>query len=78
MVKPANKLKNCSRISPLIYQRYISLDHEFWLLAALMGVMIIFGTWSAKRLIDKMPVRIFQRFVLILLIIIALYMIIHG
>jgi len=65
-------------VKTAVYQHYISLDREFWLLAALMGVAMILGTWSAKRVIEHMPQETFQRFVVILLVAIAGYMVIHG
>lgn len=65
-------------VKTAIYQHYISLNREFWFLAALMGVAMILGTWSAKRVIERMSQETFQRFVAILLIAIAGYMMVHG
>jgi uncharacterized membrane protein YfcA len=65
-------------VKAVVYQHYIALDREFWLLAALMGSAMILGTWSAKRFIERMPQAIFQRFVAVLLVVIAGYMLIHG
>jgi hypothetical protein len=65
-------------VKTVVYQRYITLDREFWLLAMLMGVAMILGTWSAKRVIEHMPQEMFQRFVAILLVAISVYMVIHG
>lgn len=62
----------------VVYQHYITLDREFWSLAVLMGVAMVLGTWSAKRVIERMPQKMFQRFVAILLVIIAGYMVVHG
>ncbi len=62
----------------LVYQHYITLDREFWFLAVLMGIAMILGTWSAKRVIERMPQDTFQRFVAILLVAIAGYMAVHG
>lgn len=39
---------------------------------------MILGTWSAKRVIERMPRETFQRFVAILLVAIAAYMLVHG
>ncbi|ROQ90886.1 TSUP family transporter [Desulfosoma caldarium] len=61
-----------------VYQHYIILDREFWFLAALMGVAMVLGTWSAKRIIERMRREAFQRFVAILLVAIAGYMVLHG
>jgi uncharacterized membrane protein YfcA len=65
-------------VKTVVYQHYIALDQAFWLLAALMGSAMILGTWSAKRFIERMPQAIFQRFVAVLLVVIAGYMLIHG
>ena len=62
----------------LIYQHYIALGREFWFLAVLMGGAMVLGTWSAKRAIERMPREAFQRFVAILLVAIAGYMVVHG
>ncbi len=65
-------------LKTIVYQQYISLDRDFWLLAALLGVAMVLGTWSAKRVIEGMPREKFQRFVAVLLVVIAAYMVIHG
>lgn len=65
-------------VKTVVYQHYIVLDREFWLLAAMMGVAMILGTWSAKRVIERLPRETFQRLVMILLVVIAGYLIIHG
>lgn len=65
-------------VKTAVYQQYIALDREFWLLAALMGIAMILGTWSTKRVIERMPRETFQRFVAVLLVAIAGYMVFHG
>jgi len=60
-------------VKTAVYQHYISLDREVWFLAALMGVAMILGTWSAKRVIERMSVETFQRFVAALLVAFATY-----
>jgi uncharacterized membrane protein YfcA len=65
-------------VKTLVYQHFIPLDREFWCVAALMGIAMILGTWSAKRFVEAMPQKTFNRFVTILLAVIALYMVIHG
>ncbi|MGK5095320.1 sulfite exporter TauE/SafE family protein [Deltaproteobacteria bacterium TL4] len=65
-------------VKTVVYQQYITLDREFWVLAALMGVAMILGTWAAKRIIERLPKEIFQRLVFGLLVIIAVYMVVHG
>lgn len=65
-------------VKTLVYQHYIVLDREFWFLAVLMGIAMILGTLSAKRVIERIPQKIFQRLVAILLVSIAGYMVVHG
>lgn len=65
-------------VKTLVYQHYITLDREFWLLAVLMGMAMVLGTWSARRAIERLSQSIFRGFVSALLIAIALYMMIHG
>lgn len=61
-----------------VYQKYITLSPDLWILAATMGLVVIVGTWSAKQVIQHISQNAFERYVAILLVIIALYMIIHG
>jgi len=65
-------------VKTVVYHRYIALDREFWLLAALMGIAMVLGTWSAKRIIERFSREKFQRFVAILLATIAGYLVVHG
>lgn len=65
-------------LKTIVYQQFISLDREFWYLAVMMGVAMIFGTWSAKHVIERMSQEKFQRFVAVLLVAIAAYMVVHG
>jgi hypothetical protein len=65
-------------VKTVVYQQYISLDREFWFQAALMGFAMILGTWSAKRVIERLSRDTFQRYVAGLLIAIAIYMVLHG
>ena len=65
-------------VKTAIYQNFITLDRNFWVLASLMGLAMILGTWAAKRVIEKLSPERFQKFVTVLLIAIGLYMVIHG
>lgn len=62
----------------VIYQKYITLSQDLWILAAAMGLAVIMGTWSAKQVIKHISQKVFERYVAVLLIIIALYMMVHG
>ncbi len=61
-----------------VYQHFIVLDRQFWLLAALISPAMVLGTWSAKRLIERLPPARFQRYVAALLVVISVYMVVHG
>ncbi len=65
-------------VKTVVYQHYIALDREFGFLAVLMGSAMILGTWSAKQVIERMSREKFQRYVALLLVVIAAYMVIHG
>jgi uncharacterized protein len=65
-------------VKTVVYQRFIHLDQEFWLLAGIMGLAMILGTWAAKRVIEHLPREKFQGFVAVLLMVVALYMVVHG
>jgi uncharacterized membrane protein YfcA len=65
-------------VKTLVYQQFIVLDRAFWLLAGMLGVAMVLGTWAARRVIERMPQRLFQHFVAILLGIFGSYMLIHG
>jgi uncharacterized protein len=65
-------------VKMVVYQQYLSLDRKLWVLAGFMGVAMVLGTWSAKSVIERMSPKTFQRFVAGLLILVALYMVIHG
>lgn len=65
-------------VKTAVYRRYIFPGEEFWNLALLLGVAMIFGTWSARKMIERMSREKFQRFVTVLMLLIAVYMIIHG
>lgn len=62
----------------VVYQQYISLGCKFWFLSLLLGIAMVSGTWSAKRVIEQISHDKFQMYVAILLIIVALYMVITG
>ncbi len=49
----------------IMYQQYISLDQDLWVLAALMGIamIIIIGSWTAKRIIEHIPQKKFEQYV---------------
>jgi uncharacterized protein len=62
----------------VVYQQAISLDVAFWALAAVLGLGMLLGTWIGKHVIEGLPPERFQRYVSIVLVLVALYMLIHG
>ena len=65
-------------VKTVVYQSTLTIDPKVWLLAALMGLAMILGTWVSKKVIERLDPKKFQHFVSILLILMATYMIIHG
>lgn len=61
-----------------VYQRYVPLNGELLWLAGFIGLAMILGNWSGKRLIERLPRDQFQRYVTGLLTVIAAYMVVHG
>ena len=61
-------------IKTVVYQRSLTLSREMWLLALLLGVAMIAGTWVSKRVIERMKPEKFRAFVAVLLVILALQM----
>lgn len=59
----------------VVYQRQLVLGPSFWPLALAMGGAMFAGTWTAKRIIDRLPKRIFENVVSAMLVLIALQMI---
>ncbi|MHB8088752.1 MAG: sulfite exporter TauE/SafE family protein [Anaerolineaceae bacterium] len=65
-------------VKTVVYQSILTIDPKTWILAGMMGIAMIFGTWVSKRILEKLDARKFQIFVSILLIAMAGYMVIHG
>jgi len=61
-----------------IYQQNLSLARNFWTLAVLLGIAMVLGTWTAKRFIERLPPQQFKRYIAVLLMAVATYMVIHG
>lgn len=65
-------------VKMVVYQRSLALGRETWLLALLLGVAMIAGTWTSKRVIERMKPQKFRVFVATLLVILALQMLLFG
>ncbi|UOA08450.1 sulfite exporter TauE/SafE family protein [Methylobacter sp. S3L5C] len=65
-------------VKTVIYQGFIEFERGFWLLAVLMGGAMVLGTWSAKRIVERLPSETFQQLVTLLLLAVSGYMVVHG
>jgi len=62
----------------IVYQQQIALLRPIWLLAALLGIAMILGTWISKRWIESLPPQRFRIFVTLLLTLLAARMLWLG
>lgn len=62
----------------IVYESAISLDADFWPLAAGMSAAMIAGTWVGKHVIERLPAHRFQLLVAALLAVTAVQMIVTG
>lgn len=65
-------------VKMVVYGVGLKLVPLFWLLAAGLGAAMVAGTWVSRKLVQRIPTKWFQRFVTVLLVIIAIQMIITG
>lgn len=65
-------------VKTVVYQHHLSLSTDAWLLALLLGVAMVLGTWVSKRFIERLHPDRFRGFVTVLLAVIAVQMIIFG
>lgn len=65
-------------VKTVVYQRSLTLGRETWLIALLLGVAMIAGTWASKRLIERMKPEKFRVLVAVLLVVLALQMLVFG
>jgi len=62
----------------IVYQKYLGIGLYALGLGLFMGVAMIAGTWAGKKVIDKMSIEKFVKFVGVLLAVIGLQMLIFG
>lgn len=62
----------------VVYGTSMTLARDFWLLGAALGAAMVLGTWTAKRFIERVPREAFERYVSVLLVVISVYMVVHG
>lgn len=65
-------------VKTIVYQKYLNIGIDAMILGLFIGVAMIFGTWVGKKVIEKLSLEIFRKFVTILLVVIGLEMIIWG
>ncbi|MFZ5753556.1 MAG: TSUP family transporter [Bacillota bacterium] len=62
----------------IVYQKYLGIGLYALGIGLFMGVAMIAGTWAGKKVIDKMSIEKFVKFVGVLLAVIGLQMLIFG
>ncbi|KXG74677.1 TSUP family transporter [Thermotalea metallivorans] len=62
----------------IVYQKYLGIGLYALGIGLFMGVAMIAGTWTGKKVIEKMPKEKFVKFVGVLLAVIGLQMLILG
>ncbi len=62
----------------IIYGNSLTLDNQFWTLGLILGLAMIAGSWLANRLIRRLSQINFDRYVLVLLILLSIYLIVRG
>ncbi|MHA6522926.1 sulfite exporter TauE/SafE family protein [Tessaracoccus sp. G1721] len=65
-------------VKTVVYGTTLTLDGSFWGLAAILGATMVAGTWVANRFLRRVSVKGFERYVLVLLATISIYLIIVG
>lgn len=65
-------------VKTIVYGATLSLDAGFWSLAALLGASMVVGTWIANRYLRRVSAKGFERYVLILLAAVSVYLIVVG
>lgn len=65
-------------VKSVVYGTMLSLRSEFWVLGGLLGVAMVAGTWVANRYIKKAHTAGFERYVLLLLAVVGVYLIVVG
>ena len=61
-----------------VYGSLMDIPKDIWILGITMGLIMLFGTYLAKLLLEKIEINIFQTIASILLGIVSVYMIITG
>lgn len=65
-------------VKTVVYGSMLDLNQAFWMLGALLGVAMVAGTWVANQIISRASQAGFERYVLVLLAALGLYLIVHG
>jgi uncharacterized membrane protein YfcA len=65
-------------VKMVVYGKVLRLDREFWLLGGMLGIAMIAGTWVANRYLKRASPARFERYVLAMLAIVAIYLLVTG
>ena len=61
-----------------VYQQRLLLPSTLWLLALMLGVAMVLGTWASKRYIERLPPERFRFYVTLLLAVLGARMLLFG
>jgi uncharacterized membrane protein YfcA len=62
----------------VIYGSLLDIPTRVWILGIIMGLVMIIGTFVAKRFVDKIEMKKFNKIISIFLAIVGVYMLIGG
>ncbi len=65
-------------VKSVVYGQTLVLGPGFWPMAAALSAAMVAGTWAAKRIIERLSATAFERWVTLLLVIVAVQMIVAG
>lgn len=62
----------------LVYGRALAAPSGFWPLAGLLALAMVAGSWAARRVVTRLPVRRFRQMVALLLLLVGGQMLLAG
>lgn len=62
----------------VVYGQTLVFGSGFWPLAAALSAAMVAGTWAAKRVIERLSAKAFERWVTVLLVVVAVQMVVTG
>jgi uncharacterized membrane protein YfcA len=65
-------------VKSVVYGQTLVFGPGFWPLAVALSAAMVAGTWAARRVIERLSAKAFERWVTILLVIVAVQMIVAS